>query len=877
MRPSLPGVPKWLPAVAVVLTIASGPLFAQANVTGVVKGYVTDSFGNFVPGASMTLRSPSLVSGSRELLTDAEGFFLFNGVPVGTYTLRAEVLGYPPYEIVEIQLNPAENRVFDIDLPEGLSASVTVVAEKHLVDTVDTSLRQVIDGSYINRLPLFARRYQQILTLFPGVSNAEGFSLAQYHIDGSRTTQNGFRLDGATINDQVTGTFGLNVNQNAIERFELNTSGYMPEYGEQSGGIANIITKSGTNEFEFFYSGFYRDDSFASDISDVSRVLATGDADGDSSNNHTSLPEQQQWQEFAVGGPILKDKLWFFSSFQYWQEDVGSLFNDSVSRGERYHGQFKLTYQAAANNTLVMNFATDPASFDNVITDARYDEGTNFDQTQGGWFAQFRDTHIFSPNVMLESQLVIHHQYLTARPSREGLGDFTLVFSYDAPTRFTGTWFGDQDRSTERIRLSEAVTIQKRAHTLKAGLDYSFLDFTGMSRTEDLLLDFSPMLQDDTGDPDAQFVFTYDYLTPESTNRRDSETALYVQDTWVINEHVTLRGGVRVDHQSIIGDTNVAPRFGIAVDPGGKGVSKIFANVGRYYDNVFTDFVDFQEADGTIGTYTYVVPTDGLYYYDVPFARWDYVVDGDIEAPYKDSWTLGYERELPGSLQVGVSTTRWEGKNQLRTFLLEDLSLLPSGVEDVDPLATAVVLFDSKGTADYQDYKFYFRKALRSRFELMGSYTRSRVRGESSDDFGFEDRADPAASDFTRLSYDRPDVLNLSGTVFLPARFELTGIYRYQSGRLYSPLTVASGSIRINPQEGKNSQRMPPQQSLDLSFSRLFRMGGTDLKTFLQVFNVSNHLNVVDVETLQEAGPSFGEPVLVDPGRTLQVGLEVRF
>ena len=75
MRPSLPGVPRWLPLVAVVLMTAVGPLFAQANVTGVVKGYVTDSFGNFVPGASMTLTSPSLVSGSRELLTDAEGYF----------------------------------------------------------------------------------------------------------------------------------------------------------------------------------------------------------------------------------------------------------------------------------------------------------------------------------------------------------------------------------------------------------------------------------------------------------------------------------------------------------------------------------------------------------------------------------------------------------------------------------------------------------------------------------------------------------------------------------------------------------------------------------------------------------------------------------
>jgi hypothetical protein len=877
MRPILPGAKRWLLAAIGILALTATSLFGQANVTGVVKGYVTDSYGNFVPGASMKLTSPALVAGNREVLTDGEGYFLFTGIPVGTYQLRADVLGYPPHEIVEIQVNPAESRVFDIVLAEGMEEKVTVVAEKHVVDTLDTSLRDVVDADYVNRLPLFARRYQQILTLFPGVSNDQGFSLAQYHVDGSRVTQNGFRLDGATINDQVTGTFGLNVNQNAIERFELNTSGFMPEYGEQSGGIANIITKSGTNEFEFFYSGFYRNDSFASDISGVEDVLDVGDADGDSSNNNNKLPETQMWQELALGGPIVKDKLWYFASFQYWQEDIGSIFNDSVSKGDRYHGQFKLTYQASPNNTLVMNFATDPSSFDNVITDARYDEGTNRNQTQGGWFAQFRDTHIFSPTVMLESQLFIHHQYLTSRPSEEGLGDFRVVYAPGSPTRFTGTWFGDQDRSTDRIRLSESVTVQKTRHTVKAGLDYSYLNFTGVNRAEDILYDFSPMLQDAYGDPGAQFVYTYDYLTPESTDRSETESALYVQDTWVANEHLTVQGGVRMDYQSIIGDTNVAPRIGVAVDPGGNGKSKIYGNWGRYYDNVFTDFVDFQETDGSIGTYTYVVPSYGLYYYDIPFARWDYAVDGALEAPYKDSWTLGYERELPGNIRVGVSTTRWDGKNQLRTSYVEDISQVPDTVEDVDPAATAVVIFDSQGEADYRDYKLYFHKALNRHFQLMGSYTRSRVEGDTSTDFGFEDRGDPESLKYTRLDYDRPDVINLSGTVFLPAAFELTGIYRYQSGRLYSAMTTSGGFPQIDPERGKNGERMPPQRSLDLSLARLFRFGHTDVKSYLQVFNLTNELNVITVESLLEAGDSFGQAVQVDQGRTVQLGLEVRF
>jgi outer membrane receptor protein involved in Fe transport len=862
---------------ALALALSLGPAFPQANITGVVKGYVTDAHGNFVPGGTVSLRGPGHGTRSRQQVTDGEGYFQFTGLPVGMFTLAAEVLGYQPYEIVDIQINPGETRVFDIVLPEGLTEKVTVTAERHVVDVADTTSREVIDAASVNRLPLIARRYQQILTLFPGVSNDQGFSLAQYHIDGSRITQNGFRLDGATINDHVTGTFGLNVNQNAVERFELNTSGFLPEYGEQSGGIANIVTKSGTNDFEFLYSGFYRSDAFASDIQGVEQTLAVGDPDQDPTNNHTALPETQMWQEIAAGGPIVRDRLWFFSSFQYWQEDKGSIFNDSVSEGDRYHGQFKLTWQASPSNTFVANLATDPAAFTNVITDGRYAEGTNRDQTQGGWFAQFRDTHVARPSLMLESQLFFHHQYLTSRPSQTGLGPFTLTFSNGNPVQFTGTWYNDQDRSTDRIRLSQAVTSQQGAHTLKGGIDYSYLTFSGVNRSEDLLLDFSPLLQDGTGDPGAVYVTTYDYRTPEVTDRAEQEGAVFVQDSWRVNPRLTLQGGIRMDRQTLVGETNVAPRLGFAVDPTGKGKQKIFGNWGKYYDSIFTDFVDFQQADGTIVSYTYVVPSLGVYYYDVPFAQYDYVADGDLSNPVKTAWTLGYEHALPGDVKLGVSTTHWEGENQLRTFLVEDLSLLPPTVGPIDPNATAVVLFDTKGRADYDDYKIYVRKFLSHRFELMGSYTHSRVQGDTSDDFGFEDRTDPEATRYTRLEWDRPDVINFSGTVFLPASFELTGVYRYMSGRLYSPLTATTGDVTIDATYGKNSVRMPPIRTFDLAVARPISVGKTDLKLSLQIYNLTNELNVIDVETLVDAGQTFGSPVAVDQGRIIQMGLEVKF
>jgi len=304
--------------------------------------------------------------------------------------------------------------------------------------------------------------------------------------------------------------------------------------------------------------------------------LAVSDADGTLSNNHTVRPETQQWQELAIGGPVVRNKMWFFTSFQYWQEDVGSLFNDSVRQGDRYHGQVKLSWQASPVNTLVLNVATDPSLFKNSITDARYAEGTNYDQTQGGYFVQVRDTHNLSATTFLETQFFVHHNYLTARPSEDGLGPFTMTIAPGAPISYTGTYPNDQDRSSYRYRANTAVTSQLGSHRLKAGLDYSFMEFTGINRTDDITLNLDAYVAG--YGPGSQYSITYDYNQPDVTDRRDSEVAAFAQDTWILDEHWSLEAGVRVDRQSILGTTNVAPRAGVSMDPAGDGKSKAYAN-----------------------------------------------------------------------------------------------------------------------------------------------------------------------------------------------------------------------------------------------------------------------------------------------------------
>jgi len=845
----------------VLLVAASATsLMGQATITGHVAGKILDGRGNPLPGVTVVLEGPSLF-GPRAFVTGGDGEFRFPALPVGRYMLRAELVGYQSFATTDIVLNAGETRHFPMTLHEGLVERVTVVAERNLIDTQSTQSREVLDSDYVNALPLSARRYQQIFSIFPGITNHADTNTVQFHLHGGTTYQIGYRVDGASINGPDTGRWSLNINQNAIERFEVISGGVPAEYGEQSSGILNAITRSGSNDFNYFYSGMLRNGSFAARQDEIDDLEQAQPA----RTFNNPIRQKQQWHEFFVSGPIKKDKLWFFFAGQYWQEDLGGLVQtdnsglanvDQFRRGDRYNFQLKLDWQVNPDNQMAFNIFTDPHDFTDTELRPVLSRESNRDQKQGGYLVQARDTHLFSTSTFLETQYFLHHQYFATRPANPNAGTFIQDYTTGL---FSGAFYSNLDNTFDRHRVATSLTHVAGRHTLKGGFDYSLLDYRSNERRANWVFDL-----DGTAAPLPGPHFIVNFHADDEVRREENEVAAFIQDRIsLFDGRATVDVGLRFQRQSVIGDGNVAPRLGLSADPLGDGRTRLFANYGHFYDSVFFDLIDRFDSNDGLTVYYDTMPdcTGGPC---APIAAQYYVIPDKLEQPKKEQWQVGVERELPGDFRVGVTHTRWHSDNELLSTFND---------------ATGGNFLSSDGRADYQGTEITFRKPFGRRMEFFGSYTRSRTRSQqlNSEELSLLLTTDPLATALTRAAYDRPNVASVSGKFHLPGKFDLTAIYRYQDGVLSNALNSPN---TIDPAFGKNSVRLPPFRTLDLLLARPFTFGRADVKFLVQIYNVTNEFNVVAIGNRTDLAGTIeelGTPQIVDIPRTVQAGVEVRF
>ena len=299
-----------------VLAALGTTLYAQAT-TGRIAGTVTDSQSGLLPGATVTV-TETRTAYSRTATTNAQGAFVLVNLPLGTYTVSAEMQGFKK-EIKSGYVLQADGRLTaDFTLQVGgLNETVEVSVESETVNTLSGEIARTVDRQQVQSLALNGRNYLQLTTLIPGAPDLNPNALdimtglgINTSINGSRanatllTLDGGFNMDSGSNNSQIS-----NVGVDFIEEVSIKTANFSAEYGRNSGAAVNVVTRTGTNALHGSVFGYHRNEGL-----DANNYF----------NNSRNVPRSDlKYNDFggALGGPIVKDKLFFFAGVEWKQID----------------------------------------------------------------------------------------------------------------------------------------------------------------------------------------------------------------------------------------------------------------------------------------------------------------------------------------------------------------------------------------------------------------------------------------------------------------------------------------------------------------------------------------------------------------------------
>lgn len=843
----------WL---AVLGVCALGPLVAgQAVTTGVIEGRAVDESGAVLPGATLTLRSTTRNTVVTQA-TSATGDFRFLAVQVGTYVLSAELAGFGTVNVTGIIVDPGSTQRFPIRMKVGpLEEAILVSAAAPLLDTKDATQSTTLNDEYLGTLPLVTRNYTEMPTVMPGVSYNRGArtSYNQFNVRGGDQTGNNYLLDGGSLNRGV-GRAGILIAPSVIERVEFIPGGFSAEYGGYQSSIINLISKSGSNRPDIFFSA----------ITKPNALLSTIDT-GLRSQVREKPPGWARFIETAVGGPIVKDKLWYFAGFQYNAENQGSVLSaDPLPISNRFYPtHLKLTYQRDPSNRWEYTGDAGPFTADHTALSTEIAAESNRRQAINTWNQTLRQTHLFNNTTVLESAFQVFYMSFHNNRVNDGQpippGTYFARY-YDTALRQFFTRGPSPDRfgvtDETRARLSTKLTRTAGAHTVKTGVEWTEA-FGTQPRLREV-----PNFVDLRAQPGGGPLTRQDPFSVEGS-LRDRVVGAFVQDNWALGAGITLDGGIRVDSQRR--STTVAafsPRGGVTWDPTGSGRHKLFATAGRYYSNVFDSVFGFADSRPAVDiTYTIRNPNVDLVGEEVVRSIQRFAIE-DLKNPYMNHVSIGYETLLVPDLKVGLTGIVRRGHNQPSG---DAVTLSPIEVRQVQRTA---------GRMRYNGVEMMLQKARRHRWEGLVSYTLGKAEDDASGVLSPIQRQfsyGPADSDQRRT-------FTGTGTVTFPADVRVTALVRHATGRPFSivngdPTILAAYVDRDGNITGRNEERLPGNWTVDLTIAREFGFRGQRVRLFGQVINATNNVNIIAVSTQRATA---GAPTNVDIPRQIQVGVEFR-
>lgn len=866
--------------VALILALTPTMLMAQGFQVGNISGVAADQTGGALPGVTVTVTHTERGL-TRTEVTDAQGRYRFAALPLGVYRVDATLEGFAPTKLSSVRVEA--DKTTSVDLTMSLAAAseaITVTAEAPVVDPTNTTTTTRLSTEEYEKAPI-GRSYQTIASFAPGISrNANGNPNA----NGALSSNNAFIFDGIDTTDPTTGTFGANINFEAIQEVNVMTTGLSAEYGRATGAVVSVVTKSGTNDFEGSVKLITTNDDW--DAQNKSKNQVTG-----TSNARTKIDHNNNRKAATIGGPFWRDHLWFFGAYEEFKPLVAARTTTATLQeygaSENLKLQnYRVNWQINPSHQVWAKYNEDPYS--GIIRN--YTEGTDLYvlslQSQGGEQRQAQYSGVFGANFSLDAQYGETESTITVDPANIGPYDNGSAI-YDATTGkyYNGNYFGvgnfvGRPRTQWNVAGTLFTTLGSNSHEFKAGLDSQEMESTsyytyGNNRFY-YVENYNPLTGTFTP------IERYDYDDPGPQTSKGDIQALYVRDKFSLGRRFNAEVGLRYEQQGgqndvgrdVVDATAIAPRFGMTYDLFGNGSTLLTASAGRFNDWIIQSYSDNAAEQANRSNFDYYVWNATTGQYDFV----DHIVTAggqsltpnlDLDPGYMDEVTLGVQRQIAGNAGVTVRGIYRKWNN-----FVEDRIRFVSGEIKTDYYNSD----DSERT--YKAIQATFDKRFSNNWSLYTNYTYSQSRGNNFSNFASarddyadlncRSTADPTIGTISCASaidtgsgkpnFDVPHVFNLLGTYGLNlGRVNLTfgAGGQYRSGYAYSktttvrPINPAGGFVGSSSYtyyyDGLGSERLPSVWSLDTSVEATIGVWrSVEFGVKGEVFNVTNRQEQID-------------------------------
>jgi TonB dependent receptor-like, beta-barrel/Carboxypeptidase regulatory-like domain len=900
-------------------------LAAAQGLTGALIGTVLDDQGGVLPGAVVRMQSPALIGGPATVLTNEKGQLRFPTLAPGTYVLDIELAGFAALHEDNIRIGGGATVERTVVLKvAGLTESVVVEGAGSRIEARNPGFGTRFGLDDLKAIPTRRANMFDWIRAAPGISPTSPSSgtITTISAFGSGTNENQFLIDGTNFTCPCSGVARAEPGTDFIQEVQVQSVGASAEFGNAQGAVINVLLKQGSNRL-LYDAAYYGQTSGLTGEATQLRITGSELKSGYHRVRYRDLTS-------SVGGPVVRDRLWFFGGYEYLRDDdsqpgtIATLPRRAES--DKVYG--KLTWQLAPGWQLVNGFHDELQENSDQPTIVLPFLATQHHHATvpATTFGQLTHT---SANTVWDVRV---GGFLFSQVNKASTGDLTTPSRFDSFTQLTSGGPPSFSKPTIQRTTAKATVSQYRLGVL--GADHELKAGTQIEKAGHHSVNIIPTgvrYMDNNGQPSQAIS-----ADPANVGGQFITISAFATDALRVGSRLTVNAGVRFDHNRAYSqdlprvdlngnETDVivqglgtlytwnlwSPRLGVAAKLSADGRTILRASYGRFSQGVLTGELEPFHPGGPTTTIAGFDPATGGYTRIMSrTGPLDLLMNAQMRAPRTDEYSVGVDREVGRQLAVAMAYVRKDGANfigwtDVGGQYVETPTLLKDG-RTVSVFKLVNNLTDRKYLLTNPDgYSLTYNglvTAVEKRrshgWQASGSYTYSRAFGlqpSSGATASGEQRSTVSPPNALTFGRDPNDLINASGRLpnDRPHQFRVmggvdvlrTGFVVAANLQHFTGKPWAATAL-INPQnaqqrvllEPRGTRRLSSQTLLDLRVSRALHVSGLgSIDLLLDVLNVLNDTAEENLASDILFNAQFGQPTsFIDPRRAM-LGVRMNF